>query len=133
MGLVTTRLDGYLLRSIYTPLFATLIVAVMLLVLDQMLRLFDFLLDQNGPVRIVWEMLASVLPEYLVLALPIGFLLGVLLAMRNLSLSSELDAYYSAGLSLPRMSRPVYGLAFVPALPQRPHPRLHRALQRLSL
>lgn len=101
--------DRYLLRAIFTPLISTLVIAVMLLLLDEMLRLFDFLLDQNGPVRLVWEMLANLLPEYLVLALPIGFFLGVQLAFRGFSLSSELDAVSSTGVSLMRLARPVYG------------------------
>jgi len=105
------RIDRYLLRAIAVPLVATLAIAVMLLVLDQMLRLFDFLLDQNGPVRLVWEMLANLVPEYLALALPIGFFLGVLLAFRRLSLSSELDAILASGMSLPRLARPVYAVA----------------------
>jgi hypothetical protein len=41
-------IDRYLARAIATPLLATLVIAAMLLVLDKMLRLFDFVAAQKG-------------------------------------------------------------------------------------
>lgn len=106
MGLI----DRYILRSVVTPLLLALCVAGMLLLLEQMLRLFDFVLAEQGPVDVVWRMLANLLPHYLGLALPLGAFLGILLAFRNLSLSSELDALNSSGASAMRLMRPVYVL-----------------------
>lgn len=80
----------------------------MLLLLEQMLRLFDFVLAEQGPVDVVWRMLANLVPHYLGLALPLGTFLGIMLAFRNLSLSSELDALNSSGASFGRLMRPVY-------------------------
>ena len=106
MGLI----DRYILRAVLTPLVLTLCVAGMLLLLEQMLRLFDFVLAEQGPVDVVGKMLANLLPHYLGLALPLGIFLGILLAFRNLSLSSELDAMNSSGISFARLLRPIYGL-----------------------
>jgi lipopolysaccharide export system permease protein len=53
-------------------------------------------------------MLANLLPEYLSLGIPIGLMLGVLLAFRKLALSSELDAMRGVGLSFGRMLRVPY-------------------------
>lgn len=106
-----TRLDRYILGAVTTPLLMMMGVAVLLLLLDQMLRLFQFVLDQNGSAAIVWRMLATLLPEYVALALPIGFCLGALFATRKLSLSSELDAGLAAGVSLRRMLAPVFAMA----------------------
>ena len=44
MGLV----DRYLARNIAVPLIGTLILAAMLLVLEKMLRLFDFVITAGG-------------------------------------------------------------------------------------
>ncbi|MEM9013631.1 MAG: LptF/LptG family permease [Pseudomonadota bacterium] len=106
-------LDRYILRTVATPLLLALGVAGMLLLLEQMLRLFDFVLAEQGPVDVVWQMLANLLPHYLGLALPLGAFLGVLLAFRNLSMSSELDAMSSSGASFGRLLRPIYMLMFV--------------------
>jgi len=103
-------IDRYILRAVLTPLLLALGIAGMLLLLEQMLRLFDFVLAEQGPVDVVWRMLANLVPHYLGLALPLGAFIGIMLAFRNLSLSSELDALNSSGASVPRLLRPVYGL-----------------------
>jgi len=103
-----SRFDRYILSTIIVPLFMLLGVAVLLLLLDQMLRLFQFVLDENGSADVVWRMLATLLPEYIALALPIGFCLGVLLGVRRLSLSSELDASLAAGVPLRRILAPIF-------------------------
>ena len=59
-------IDRYLARSIAVPLLGSLVLAAMLLVLDKMLRLFQYVVDAGGPVSVVWRMLANLLPEYLV-------------------------------------------------------------------
>ncbi|MEM1103913.1 MAG: LPS export ABC transporter permease LptF [Pseudomonadota bacterium] len=107
------RIDRYMLRAITTPLMITLVIAIMLLILEQMLRLFEFVVEANGPIGVVWRMLGNLMPEYLSLALPIGFFLGILMAFRRLSLSSELDALAAGGVSLKRLVRPIMGLAIV--------------------
>src|SRR3546814_4644365 len=77
----------------------------MLLLLDKMLRLFDFVMSEGGPVSVVWRMLANMLPEYMSLGIPIGLMLGILLAFRKLALSSEIDALRSVGFSYWRLLR----------------------------
>ena len=101
-------IDRYLARSIAVPLLGTLILAAMLLVLDKMLRLFDFVVNTGGPVSVVWKMLANLLPEYFSLGIPIGLLMGILLAFRKLALSSELDALRGIGVGFGRLLRVPY-------------------------
>src|SRR5438067_7995343 len=91
-------IDRYLARTIAVPLIGTLILAAMLLVLDKMLRLFQYVVDAGGPVSVVWRMLASLLPEYLSLGIPIGLMFGILLPFCKLALSSELDAVRGIGI-----------------------------------
>jgi lipopolysaccharide export system permease protein len=97
--------DRYLARLIFVPLVATLTLAAMLLILEKMLRLFDFVVSEGGPVDIVWKMLANLIPQYLALGIPIGLLLGVLLAFRKLALSSELDSLRGVGLGYTQLLR----------------------------
>jgi len=108
-----TSLDRYLARLIAVPLISTLIVSAMLLVLDRMLRLFEFVANEGGPVSVVWRMLANLLPEYLGLGIPIGLMLGILLAFRRLATSSELDVMRGVGISYNRMLLVPYGYAVV--------------------
>jgi len=104
-------IDRYLAKAIAVPLLGTLVLAAMLLVLDKMLRLFQYVVDAGGPVSVVWRMLANLLPEYLSLGIPIGLMLGILLAFRKLALSSELDALRGIGIGYGRLLRVPFAYA----------------------
>lgn len=93
------------------PLIATLAIAASLLLLEKMLNLFDFVAAEGGPVSVVWRMLANLMPEYLSLGIPIGLLLGILLAFRRLATSSELDIFRAVGMSYLRLLRVPFLLA----------------------
>ncbi|MBA3879760.1 MAG: LPS export ABC transporter permease LptF [Sphingobium sp.] len=103
-------------RLIAVPLIANLVIASMLLALDRMRILFDFVATEGGPVSVVWQLLANLLPEYLGLGIPIGLLLGVLLAFRRLATSSELDVMRAVGISYNRLLRVPYMFALGLAL-----------------
>ncbi len=103
-----TSIDRYMARLIALPLFSTLLISAMLLILDRMVRLFDFVATQGGPISVVWRMLANLLPEYLGLGIPIGLMLGVLLAFRRLATTSELDVMRGVGMSYSRLLRVPY-------------------------
>ncbi len=105
--------DRYIAKLIALPLFSTLAIAAMLLLLDKMLTLFDFVAQEGGPVSVVWRMLANLLPEYLSLGIPIGLLLGILLAFRNLALSSELDIFRAVGQGYGRLLRMPFMFAII--------------------
>ncbi|AEI38560.1 LPS export ABC transporter permease LptF [Zymomonas mobilis] len=114
--IIFNAIDRYLIRLITVPLVTTLIVSAMLMVLDKMLKLFDFVANQGGPVSVVWRMLANMLPEYMSLGIPIGLMLGILLAFRKLALQSELDILRAVGISYSRLLRIPYIFAFFFAL-----------------
>jgi lipopolysaccharide export system permease protein len=105
-------IDRYMARLIAVPLFSALVIAAMLLVLDRIRRLFDFVATEGGPISVIWKMLANLLPEYLGLGVPIGLLLGVLLTFRKLATTSELDVMRGVGMSYGRLLRVPYFYAF---------------------
>src|ERR1044072_6449147 len=111
-----TAVDRYMARLIAVPLFSSLVISAMLLVLDRMRRLFDFVATEGGPVSAVWRMLANLLPEYLGLGIPIGLMLGILLAFRKLALSSELDVFRAVGLGYGQLLKVPYIYAAALAL-----------------
>ncbi len=103
--MLLTRTDRYLARLIIVPLVSTLTIAAMLLMLDKMVKLFNVVISAGGPVRVVWKMLVDLLPEYFSLGIPLGLLLGVLLAFRRLATTSELDTLRAVGLGYTRLLR----------------------------
>lgn len=95
------------------PMFAVFVIAASLLVLDKMRKLFDFVAIEGGPVSVVFKMLANLLPEYASLAIPLGLMMGILLAFRKLANSSELDVMRAVGLSYTRLLRVPYLITIV--------------------
>jgi len=95
------------------PMLGIFVLAASLLVMDKMLRLFDFVATQGGPIGVVFKLLANMLPEYASLAIPLGLMLGILMAFRKLATSSELDVMRAVGLSYTRMLRVPYIITFV--------------------
>ena len=106
-----SRMDSYILGKVAVPLLSTIAITAALLLLERMLRLFDFVVNENGPIDVVWEMLAHLVPHYMGMAIPVGLFLGTLLAFRTLSLNSELDGMMAGGAGLPRLLRPIMMLA----------------------
>jgi lipopolysaccharide export system permease protein len=113
---ILTATDKYIARLVTVPMLAVFVIAASLLMLDKMLKLFDFVATEGGPVSIVFKMLANLLPEYASLAIPLGLMLGILLAFRRLATSSELDVMRALGLSYNRLLRVPYMFALGLAL-----------------
>jgi lipopolysaccharide export system permease protein len=110
-----TATDRYILRLVVVPMLGVFAIAASLLMLDKMLKLFEFVSTEGGPVGIVFKMLVNMFPEYAGLAVPLGVMLGVLLAFRKLATSSELDVMRAVGLSYVRLLRVPYLITLVMA------------------
>lgn len=106
-------IDRYIFRLVIFPMLGVFALAASLLLLDKMLRLFDFVAVEGGPISVVFKMLGALIPEYASLAIPLGLLLGILLAFRNLATSSELDVMRAVGLSYNRLLRLPYAITLV--------------------
>jgi lipopolysaccharide export system permease protein len=103
-------IDRYILRLTIVPMMSVFVLAASLLLLDKMLRLFDFVAVEGGPIGVVFKMLGALIPEYASLAIPLGLLLGILFAFRKLATTSELDVLRGVGLSYGRLLRVPYFL-----------------------
>jgi len=106
-------IDRYIFRLVLFPMLGVFALAASLLLLDKMLRLFDFVAVEGGPIGVVFKMLGALIPEYASLAIPLGLLLGILLAFRKLATSSELDTMRAVGLSYARLLRVPYLITLV--------------------
>lgn len=111
MSRFITATDRYIFRLTVVPMLGIFALAASLLLLEKMLRLFEFVSTEGGPVNVVFEMLLNVIPEYAGLAIPLGLMLGVLFAFRRLATTSELDVMRAVGQSYLRLLRVPYMLA----------------------
>lgn len=106
-------IDRYIFRLVLMPMLAVFVVAASLLMLDKMLKLFEFVGNEGGPITVVFRMLANLMPEYASLAIPLGLMLGILMAFRKLATTSELDVMRAVGLSYTRLLRVPYAITLV--------------------
>ncbi len=108
----TRRIDLYVFREVLNPFLGGVFFFAFVFLLFQMLRLAEMLIVNNAPFSLVSKLLGSLLVNFLPLGLPIAFLMGVLFAFSRLSGDSELVAMKTGGMSLTRISVPVFILAF---------------------
>lgn len=108
--------DTYVLRQIMKPLALALIVALVVLMIERMLRLLDLVLGAQGPLKMVFEIMAYLVPHYIGLALPLSLLIGIMVAFNRFSRDGEIDALQCAGVSLARMSMMTFVAAVCVAL-----------------
>ena len=94
-------------------MLAALAITLAALVIERLLRLFDFVTQQGASPGPVLGMAVNLLPHYLGLALPAAFCIGILGALSRLSQDSELDALEAAGWSLRRIGLPFLACAVV--------------------
>ena len=107
MNFITAN-DRYIFRLVLVPMLGVFALAASLLLLEKMLRLFEFVSTEGGPIGVVFKMLVNLIPEYAGLAIPLGLMLGILFAFRKLATSSELDVMRAVGLSYTRLLRVPY-------------------------
>tara|TARA_A100001391_G_scaffold23304_4_gene12839 strand:- start:37210 stop:38457 length:1248 start_codon:yes stop_codon:yes gene_type:complete len=108
-----TSVDRYIFRLVVVPMVGVFLLAASLLLLEKMLRLFEFVSLEGGPVGVVFKMLLNLIPEYAGLAIPLGLMLGILFAFRKLATSSELDVMRAVGWSYTRLLRVPYLITLV--------------------
>ncbi len=99
-------LDDYILKQTLRPLGLALIVALLLLLLERMLRLLDTVLGSQGSFDVVLKLLTFLVPHYLGLAIPAALFLALFIAFSRMQRDSELDALWSAGYGLHQQLRP---------------------------
>ena len=107
-------LDRYIGRELLTSALFAVATLSLVLVLGQIFKkLFEFVVDHNVPATFIVTFVAYFLPLSLTLSIPWGFLTAVLLVFGRLSAGNELTALRTAGISIPRIARPVLFLAVV--------------------
>lgn len=110
------RIQRYIAQEITVPALLGLLIFTFVLLLGKLLKLAELVINQGVPVRQIATLFAYLMPTFLVITIPLGFLLGVLLGFTRLSTDNEIIALKSTGVSLYRMMRPVLACALAASL-----------------
>ena len=114
--MIAFRIQRYLLREIAAPMFMALVIFTFVLMMGRSQKLMEMVIDKGVPLGQILRLLASLLPTFLVLTIPVALLIGVLLAFGRLSAESELVALKACGVNLALLMRPVLALALLACL-----------------
>jgi LPS export ABC transporter permease LptG/LPS export ABC transporter permease LptF len=100
-------LDRYILKEVTPSFLLGIGVFTFVLLLNEILRLAQRLVTQSATASETAGILFNLLPSVLCLTIPMGFLLGVLIAFGRLSADSEIVAMRASGVSLYRLLFPI--------------------------
>ena len=101
--------DRYIGRQVLLgTLYAVLVLGLVLVLGNLFKRIQPLLVDQKAPLELVLRFVISVLPLSLMYTIPWGFLSAVLLVFGRLSTHQEITSFRVAGMSLARISAPVF-------------------------
>lgn len=129
--------DRYIARQVLIGTFTAVAVLACVLMLGNLFKkIEELLVDQNAPPEVVLRFALNVLPLSLMYTIPWGFLSAVLLVFGRLSSDQEITAFRVAGVSLARLSAPVFVIggalsAFCLWLNVNVYPRLKSSTQEL--
>lgn len=107
-------LDRYIAKQVFfTTLFGVIVLSCILVLGNLFKEIRPLLVESGAPLSIVIEFILQVLPFSLMFTLPWGFLTAVLMVFGRLSADNEFTTMRMAGLSILRISMPVFVLAFL--------------------
>jgi len=106
-------IDRYIGRQILSATIIGVLVLSFVLVLGNLMKdVFELLVDKGLPLMGVLQFILFILPFSLIFTIPWGLLTAVLLVFGRLSADNELVSLRMAGMSLWRICRPVFAIAF---------------------
>jgi len=105
------RLDLYLLKQCVQVVVGLGALALGILLLERLLRIFELVANTSDTLVSASRMLLNLIPYYSSLALPVALFLGVLITVDRISRTGELSASLAAGVSLFQIMRPFMVIA----------------------
>ena len=112
----TTRIHRYIAREIAVPTLLGLLIFTFVLLMGRILKLVELVVNKGVPLGEILQLFAYLMPAFLVITLPLAFLLGVLLGFGRLSADNEVVALRASGIPIYGMLRPVLLLAVICSL-----------------
>ena len=108
--------DRYLFAALSRMFLLGLVILTLLLSASQMPRLLEMLLDRGAGIALLWRVLVTLLPAFLLLTIPMAALFASTLTFTRLTLDLEVVALTSAGMGPLRLTRPVAIFSLIAAL-----------------
>ncbi len=102
------RLDRYLLTELVSPFLLGIFILTFLMLLYQLLRLTELVIDKGVSLVTVADLFVRLLPSFFLLTIPMAAAFASVIAFNRLAFDNELIAFYASGISFARLIRPVF-------------------------
>ncbi len=106
-------IDRYLLRGVAGPFVLILPAVIVTLMLERALRLIREMAAGGADLAFFLPMLGQLVPYYFELAVPLAFLVALVLLVARLDQRLELEALLASGVSLARLAAPLVACGLV--------------------
>lgn len=107
------RIQRYLLRETLVPMTLALGVFTLVLLMGRILKLLEMVINKGVPLTDILMLFVSLLPRFLVVTLPLSFLLGVMAGLGRMSSDQEILALKTSGTSLYQITFPIVTLGLM--------------------
>ncbi len=110
------QINRYIIKEILSPTLLCIVIFTMVMVLGRAVKLVGLIINEGVSLPDILVLLATLLPTFFSISLPLAFLMGIMIGLGRMSADSEIVALKAAGIGLARISIPVFTLAFIFAL-----------------
>lgn len=105
--------DRYVLKEIAPPAVLGLVLCTFVLLMNQILLLGELFIRKGVPLSVAAEVLLLLIPSILAFGVPMSVLIGLLGGLGRLSADSEMTAFQTLGIGIPRLLRPAFVFAVI--------------------
>ena len=109
----TRILDRYIFREMLPPFFISMAILLFVLFLQKLFQLADLIISKGATLASTVNILAYVVPGFLVITIPMSLIVASLTTFARLSADSEITAMKASRISLYHMIRPVFLFALL--------------------
>lgn len=107
------KIDIYIIKVVLKQLFSTLFMLVGMIWLLKTINFLDFLINKNASVVDFLKISVFVLPDLMLLLIPLAVFAGAYGGLKKMVLDSEMDAIYAAGISRSSVMAPLLTVAVI--------------------
>ena len=109
-------LDRYVIKELLVPFFLGIFILTFLILVQQLLRLMELIIDKGVDIVSVGKIFLYLLPSFFLVTIPVAVMMASIMTFNRLSADNEIIALKSAGVDFYRLVRPTAIFALMASL-----------------
>ena len=100
-------IDRYIIKEIAFPFSMTLFVFTFVLMIGKILQIMELMVNRGVRFFDISLLMLYIMPQFLIITMPISFLISILIGMGRLSTDNEITVLKASGCGLQRLLQPI--------------------------